>query len=158
MRERDLLALEFDKVLHLLAGCTLSNAGHDACLTLRPQVAPPLVEAESERTWQFFRLLEEHLSLPIREFPDIRPSLEWAGHIGAALEGQKLLHILDVIALSRSLATFFRRHAGDYDQLRELPAVLLTFPTLEDTLSRCLDETGQLKDEASPELRSLRRR
>jgi DNA mismatch repair protein MutS2 len=29
---------------------------------------------------------------------------------------------------------------------------------LEDTLHRCLDEAGQLKDEASPELRSLRRR
>jgi DNA mismatch repair protein MutS2 len=36
--------------------------------------------------------------------------------------------------------------------------MLLAFPSLEDTLRRCLDESGQLKDEASPELRSLRRR
>jgi DNA mismatch repair protein MutS2 len=158
MRERDLLALEFDKVLHLLAGCALSSAGHEACLELSPQTAQAVVEADSERTWQFFRLLEKHLSVPIRQFPDIRSSLEWAAHIGAALEGQKLLHILDVIALSRTLATFFRRHAGDYDQLRDLPETLLAFPSLEDTLRRCLDESGQLKDEASPELRSLRRR
>jgi DNA mismatch repair protein MutS2 len=158
MRARDLLALEFDKVLHLLAGYTLSSAGHDACLELSPRTAQTVVEADSERTWQFFRLLETHLSIPIRQFPDIRSSLEWAAHIGAALEGQKLLHILDVIALSRTLATFFRRQAGDYDQLRDLPETLLAFPSLEDTLRRCLDESGQLKDEASPELRSLRRR
>ena len=89
MRDRDLLALEFDKVLHLLAGCALSSAGHEACLTLSPQTARAAVEADSERTWQFFRLLEEHLSVPLRQFPDIRSSLEWAAHIGAALEGQK---------------------------------------------------------------------
>lgn len=158
MRERDLLALEFDKVLHLLAGCTLSSAGHEACLTLSPQTNPALVEAESERTWQFFRLLEEQLAMPIREFPDIRPSLEWAAHLGAVLEGQKLLQILDTIALSRAIATFFRRQASNYDQLRHFPDVLLTFPELEDMLRRCLDEAGLLKDEASPELRSLRRR
>jgi DNA mismatch repair protein MutS2 len=158
MRERDLLALEFDKVLHLLAGYTLSSAGHEACLELRPQTAHALVEADSERTWQFFRLLEKHLSVPLRQFPDIRPSLEWATHIGAALEGQKLLHILEVISLSRTLSTFFRRQASEYEQLCDLPETLLSFPALEDTLRRCLDESGQLKDEASPELRSLRRR
>lgn len=158
MRERDLSALEFDKVLHLLAGYTLSSAGHEACQTLTPQIDPDTVEAVSERTWQFFRLLEEHLSIPLRQFPDIRPALEWAAHVGAALEGQRLVQILDVLALSRTLATFFRRQASGYDHLRDLPETLLTFPMLEDTLQRCLEDTGQLKDEASPELRSLRRR
>src|SRR5262249_14726010 len=158
MRERDLQALEFDKVLHLLAGCTLSGAGHEACLALRPQIAVEKVEAESERTWQFFRLLEEQLTLPLRQFSDIRPSLQWAAHAGAALEGLKLLEILDVATLSRALAIFFRRQAAGYRHLMDLPEQLLSFPGLEDTLRRCLDESGRLKDEASPELRSLRRR
>ena len=158
MRERDLQALEFDKVLHLLAGCTLSGAGHEACLALRPQIAVEKVEAESERTWQFFRLLEEQLTLPLRQFSDIRPSLQWAAHAGAALEGLKLLEILDVATLSRALAIFFRRQAAGYRHLMDLPEQLLSFPGLEDTLRRCLDESGRLKDEVSPELRSLRRR
>src|SRR5215471_3842328 len=129
MRERDLLALEFDKVLHLLAGCAVSSAGHEACLSISPFTNLDEVEAASERAWQFFRLLEEQLTMPIREFPDIRPALEWAAHIGAALEGQKLLQILDVISLSRALATFFRRHVNHYDQLNHFPEVLLAFPT-----------------------------
>lgn len=158
MRERDLQALEFDKVLHLLAGCALSSAGHEACLTLRPQFVEEEVAAESERAWQFFRLLEEQLTLPLRQFPDIRSSLQWANHAGAALEGLKLLEILEVISLARALATFFRRQVGGYDRLRDLSERLLSFPELEDTLRRCLDESGRLKDEASPELRALRRR
>jgi DNA mismatch repair protein MutS2 len=158
MRERDLQALEFDKVLHLLADCATSAAGREACLALRPQTISLQVETESERAWQFFRLLEEQLTLPLREFPDIRSSLRWAAHVGAALEGLKLLEILQVVALSRALSTFFRRQAAGYDRLSDLPDQLLSFPDLEDTLRRCLDESGQLKDEASPELRALRRR
>ena len=89
MRERDLLALEFDKVLQLLADCALSSAGRAACLALKPQVAEPLVKEDSEQTWQCFRLVEEHLSLPLGPFPDIRPTCEQADHGGAVLEGQK---------------------------------------------------------------------
>lgn len=158
MRDRDLHALEFDKVLHLLADCALSSAGREACLALRPQQTKEIVEAESARTWQLFRLLEEQLSLPLRGFADIRSSLQWAAHEGASLEGLKLLEILDVIALSRTLATFFRRYTGAYPQLRTLSVHLPSFPELEETLHRCLDEGGGLKDEASPELRALRRR
>ncbi len=158
MRDQDLSTLEFDKVLHLLASHAVSSAGHEACLAIRPQTVADQVHSESERTWQFFRLLEEHLSLPLREFPDIRPALQWAAQIGAALEGLKLLEVLEVIALSRTLSTFFHRHAAAHTHLADLPTRLLTFPELEDTLRRCLDERGHLKDEASPELRSLRRR
>ena len=158
MRNRDLQALEFDKVLHLLADCALSPAGREACLALRPQTTAALVETLSERTWQFFRLLEEHLTVPLREFPDIRPTLRWAAQLGAALEGAKLLEVLEIITLSRTLSTFFRRHVEGRSHLQDLPGRLVTFTELEDILSRCLDERGALKDEASPELRALRRR
>ncbi len=158
MRTRDLLALEFDKVLSLLAACAVSPAGQEACLELRPQVSAETVETVSERTWQFFRLLEEQLTVPLREFPDIRSSLQWAAQLGAALEGVKLLEVLEIVTLSRTLSTFFRRHVEGRSHLQDLPERLVTFTELEDLLHRCLDERGGLKDEASPELRSLRRR
>ena len=157
MRERDLLALEFDKVLQLLANYALSAAGHEACLDLRPQIAESVVKEDSERTWQCFRLLEERLHLPIQSFPDIRPTFAWADHGGAALEGQPLLDILEVVTLSRTLAAFFRREVAEKDLLKGYAVRLPTFPDLEAALRRCLDENGKLKDTASPTLRSLRR-
>lgn len=158
MRPRDLHALEFDKVLSLLADCALSSAGRQACLAIQPQTSADGAIAESERTWQFFRLLDKHPTLPLREFPDIRPALQWALHAGAALDGARLLDIRAVIVLSRTLSAFLRRHADGYDHLADLPARLLAFPELEDVLHRCLDERGRLTDEASPELRAVRRR
>jgi DNA mismatch repair protein MutS2 len=127
-------------------------------LALRPQTAPERVEAESKRTRQFFHFLTACPAFPLRSFPDIRPVLPRAAPAGAALEGQKPREILDIIALSRTLATFLRDAARDYGQLVDLPTRLLAFPALEDALNRCLESNGQLKDEASPELSSLRHR
>ena len=158
MREKDIYALEFDTVLQLLADCAVSSAGRQACEVLRPQTEPDDITHASERTWQFFRLLEEQLSLPLQEFPDIRQSLQWARHVGTALEGPKLLEILSVISLSRQLSVFFRRHTDSAPLLADLPQRLSVFRELEDVLQRCLDDSGGLKDEASPDLRRLRRR
>lgn len=158
MRERDLQVLEFDKVLALLADCTLSSAGREACLALRPQTEPEKVETESERTWQFFRLSQEFPTFPHRQFPDIHLALQQAAPEGAALEGRVLLAILDVAVLSRTLLKFFLRVDQVYTQLADFSARLLIFPTLEETLRRCLTDNGALTDDASPELHALRRR
>ena len=157
MRERDLLALEFDKVLQLLADYALSSAGREACLALKPQIAEPFVEEDSERTWQCFRLVEERLSLPLGPFPDIRPTCEKADHSGVALEGQKLRDVLAVVTRARLLAGFFRRDAAAFDRLKGYADRLPALPDLEAALDRCLDENGSLKDGASATLRSLRR-
>ncbi len=157
MRERDLLALEFDKVLQLLADCALSSAGREACLALKPQIAESFVKEDSERTWQCFRLVEERLSLPLGPFPDIRSTCERAAHGGAALEGQKLRDVLAVVTRARLLATFFRRDAAGFDLLKGYADRLPALPEVEAVLHRCLDENGSLKDEASTTLHSLRR-
>ena len=157
MRERDLLALEFDKVLQLLADYALSSAGREACLALKPQIAEPFVEEDSERTWQCFRLVEERLSLPLGPFPDIRPTCEKADHSGVALEGQRLRDVLAVVTRARLLAGFFRRDAAAFDRLKGYADRLPALPDLEAALDRCLDENGSLKDGASATLRSLRR-
>ena len=157
MRERDLLALEFDKVLQLLADCALSSAGRAACLALKPQTVEPLVKEDGERTWQCFRLVEERLSLPLGSFPDIRPTCEQADHDGVVLEGQQLRDVLAVVTCARLLARFFRRDAATFDRLKGYADRLPALPDLEAALHRCLDENGGLKDEASPTLRSLRR-
>ncbi len=157
MREKDLHALEFHTLLQLLADCAVSASGREACAAIRPATDPEQIEKKSEQTWQFFRLLEEQLSLPLREFADIRPALQAAGHAGAVLEGPRLLEIQTTLAVSHQLAQFFQRHTKQAPLLADLPARLPRLPALENTLRRCLDDSGQLKDEASPTLRALRR-
>ena len=81
MRDRDLQALEFDKVLQLLAGGTLSSASREACLALRPQTTTEQVEA----VWQAAAVVPKTLldtdtrAVAARQMFDARRPPELAG-------------------------------------------------------------------------------
>lgn len=158
MRDRDLHALEFDSLLRLLADYVVSPAGKAACLALRPQTDERLVKDDSRRTWQCFRLTEVHGSLPLGSFPDIRPTLDRVGPDGVVVDGRQLVDVLAVIEAARRLARFFRDKAADSDALHGYAACLPAMPQLSTALERCLDENGNLRDAASPTLRTARRR
>ena len=158
MRDRDLHALEFDSLLRLLADHAVSPAGKGACLALRPQTDERLVKDDSLRTWECFRLTAEHGPLQIGSFPDIRPTLDRAGLDGMAVEGRYLVDVLGVVEAAQGLARFFREKAADSDTLRGYATRLPALPQLSAALGRCLDENGNLRDAASPALRTGRRR
>ena len=50
-------------------------------------------DAALERTWQCFRLLDQHGEPPLRALPDVRPHLRSAAHEGFALDGKTLVAV-----------------------------------------------------------------
>jgi DNA mismatch repair protein MutS2 len=156
MRPRDLDALELPRVLARLADFAASTAGKEACRALRPSLDPVVAEREVERTWQCFRLLEEHGEPALCAFPDVRGHLRTAAHEGYVLDGRSLVEVRVTLRCVRELGVFFRRHVREDSALADLPASLAAFPTLESTLARALDDEGVVLDEASDELAGVR--
>ena len=115
-----------------------------------------MAERQVERTWQCFRLLEEHGDPPLRSFPDVRAHLRTAAHEGFVLDGKSLVEVRTALQCVRELGAFFRRHVREGSALADLPAALTAFPTLESTLARALDDEGVVLDEASDELAAVR--
>jgi len=115
-----------------------------------------VAERALDRQWAFFRLVEIAGAPPLATFPDVRESLAVAEHEGATLTGERLLEIRTVIAQAHALRRFLRPRAHDFPALADLPEALHTFPELESALGRALDETGALRDDASPRLAELR--
>jgi DNA mismatch repair protein MutS2 len=157
MRDRDLAALEFPRVLARLADFAASEAGKEACRAMRPVADEAVAAGEVERAWQCFRLLDRQGALPSTAFPELRPHLRTAAHEGFVLDGKALLEIRNAIAAMREIGTFLRRHAEATPALDDLRARLHSFSALETTLSRCLDDDGGMRDEASDELAGIRR-
>lgn len=156
MRPRDLDVLAFPKVLDAVAAHTVSTLGADVCRALRPVLDQDAAERALDRQWAFFRLVEIAGAPPLATFPDVRESLAVAEHEGAALTGERLLEVRTVIAQAHGLRRFLRPRAHDFPALADLPEALHTFPELEAALGRALDETGTLRDDASPRLAELR--
>src|SRR5579864_3461888 len=108
MRERDLKALEFDKVIHLVTDLCASEPGREAIAQLRPSIDPGQVRRQLDATAEMVELRGHAGSIPIGEFTDQRPYLLAAARAGAILGGEALVKVRDFIVGSRHVAGFLR--------------------------------------------------
>lgn len=156
MRPRDLIALEFPGLRERLADFASSLSGKEACQRLEPVADRARAEHELSRTWQAYRLLERQGQVPLDAFPDIRAHLRSAAFEGFVLDGEALVEVRVVLAASRLVGSFLRRHSAETPALDDLRTQLRAFPAVEAPLARSLDDDGEMLDQASDELASVR--
>jgi DNA mismatch repair protein MutS2 len=158
MRDRDLRALEFDKVLHLVTSHAASDPGREAVAALRPSIDPGEVRDRLRATAEMVELREHAGSFPMREFTDQRDLLLRASRAGAMLDGASLVEVRDFVLASRTVAAFMRSRVERLPHLGTLNQNLLAPKELADALLSSLADDGEVLDDASPELKRLRTR
>src|SRR5271167_1056060 len=158
MRERDLKALEFDKVIHLVMELCASEPGRAATAELRPSVEIEEVRRRLGATAEMVELRSHAGSIPINEFVDQRPYLLAAARAGAILGGETLVKVRDFIVGSRHVGGFLRSRVERYAQVAALVHNLLAPKELADAMLGALADDGAILDDASPELKRLRSR
>src|SRR5271154_4177764 len=158
MRERDLKALEFDKVIHLVMELCASEPGRAATAELRPSVEIEEVRRRLGATAEMVELRSHAGSIPINEFVDQRPYLLAAARAGAILGGETLVKVRDFIVGSRHVGGFLRSRVERYPQVAALVHNLLAPRELADAMLGALADDGAILDDASPELKRLRSR
>ena len=108
MRERDLKALEFDKVVGLVAHLAVSEPGRRAIVAARPATDPYTVRERLRATAELVDLRAHSGSIPIDEFDDQRPHLMGAAPEDAVLNGPSLVRIRDFVVAARTAEAFLR--------------------------------------------------
>src|SRR5277367_5727251 len=117
MRERDLKALEFDKVIHLVMELCASEPGREATAGLRPSIDTGEVRERLAASAEMVELRAHAGSIPIDEFVDQRPYLLAAARSGAILGGDTLVKVRDFIVGSRHVGGFLRSRVERYPQV-----------------------------------------
>ena len=158
MRERDLKALEFDKVIHLVMDLCASDPAREATAELRPSIEPAEVQRRLTATAEMVELRSHAGSIPISEFSDQRPYLLAAARSGAILGGEALVKVRDFIVGSRHVSGFLRSRVERFPHVAALVHNLLAPKELADAMLSALADDGTILDDASPELRRLRSR
>ena len=158
MRERDLKALEFDKVIHLVMDLCASEPGREATAELRPSIDPAEVQRRLTATAEMVELRSHAGSIPISEFTDQRPYLLAAARAGAILGGEALVKVRDFIVGSRHVSGFLRSRVERFPRVAALVQNLLAPKELADAMLTALADDGTILDDASPELKRLRSR
>ncbi len=151
------LALELPALLQLVAHSAACDLGRQRIRKLRPSARILELERRRGHYAEAHRLLGAGPLVPPCEHP-FRPLLRAIEDGGRSLAGRDLVEIARLLAISSAAAG---RIADADPELKKLPALTLGLPSstdLERTLRRTFDPRGEIRENATPRLASLRAR
>ena len=155
IQEKALKTIEFDKVLTLMSAYAASAAGKARCLALKPQEDLDQIKKNLKITTEAQKAYSmSGNSLPIGEIPDLSEA-------GGKLKNKLTLgvdEIRDVFAIlttGRLTKAFLNRFAPEESLLAGFVEALFSSPELESAVEEVFDSKFEVKETASPELKSL---
>jgi DNA mismatch repair protein MutS2 len=157
MDKHTIQVLEFDKVLNLLGRFASTEAGRERILSLRPLSDESEVKARMSMISEMKTLHEWNKNPSVGGFHDVTDALARAKVPGAVLDPGSLLHIGETARVSGGLRHFFSEHREDASYLWNLASSIANIKDLERAIDKAIDEDTNVRDDASPGLRRIRR-
>ncbi|MDQ3346471.1 MAG: Smr/MutS family protein [Acidobacteriota bacterium] len=152
-----LRALEFDRIVHAVRRFALTPTGAARLARLEPLVEPAAVSAALDATAEAARFLDDN-ALGLQAPEDLETLLESLSVEGRALEAGHLLALASFLASVDSACAAIRRGRGAFPLLRVISDRAASFEREIADVRGKIDPAGEVLDEASPELRSIRER
>lgn len=153
--EKTFRTLEWDKILDKLKSFAQSEIGKSRCADTPVYNEFNRINHSLMLTSEAKLLLESLIYPPIDYIADIKELMD-ISLTGASLDGEELIAIARTIRTSRLLKSFFARYAEETPLLKQEFENLFENKFIEDEILQTFDESGEVLDSASPELKSLR--
>ncbi len=157
MNIRGLETLEFPKIINILEKKASTTMGKELVHNLLPSDQLHIVNKTQAETREGLEVIRLKGGLPLGGIKDIRPAikrLELAGDLTI----EQLSAISNTIyggkKLKRFIINFDKREIVPI--LSELANQIEDLTEIEEKINSCIDEHGEIKDLASPELRNIR--
>ncbi len=149
----------FDHVRQLLITACQSTLGREKVDELTFLTDYDTLVVLLDRSQEYLNLLNSDQTLPDCHFHDARPSLRKARVEGAWLDESAVFNLRKSLVSIELLVRFFSREemVGPYPRLVDLTSEVPVFPDVIKRADAILTPTGELKDNASPELAAIRR-
>ncbi len=155
-REGDVQALEFDVVLRLVSSLARTEPGRRAIEQLTPARQESSVARLLEETSEAWAFRLRHGKLPLAGIVEISPILAALQSAGGAASPQEFRPILAVVRASEAVRRALAK--ADSPHLLARRDRLPQFDSLLDRARKLFAQDGSVRDDASPELLTLRTR
>src|SRR5574344_893708 len=160
----------FDEIRALLKERCLCTLGKEMVDNMTFSCDPDEINEWFEQVREFRRLQEDADDFPLQYFFDVRASVARIRLEGTHLEENELFDLRRSLDTICNIVNYLNRsddgetnEEGEteriypYPALHKLAADVLTFPQLVMRIDQILDKFGKIKDNASPELATIRR-
>ena len=153
-----LRALEFDRIVSVVAGLAVTPTGQDRLAELQPLTDAGAVIAAQKATSEGTRFLVDHPGFPLRAPSDLDAILDALGVDGRALESLRLLGLADYLESIEHSRAAIKNASGTFPILGSLVEQIASFKGEIADVRRKIDPSGEVADNASPALASIRDR
>ncbi len=149
--------LEFPKVKNYIKKYAISEIAREKLDKLTPSSNISDIQYKLNLISELKRLLETDDPLPLYGFSDIRNIISKAAIQDSILQSNELLSIYNVLKVIRNIHQYFTRKQNTYPLLNQLISLININKILEYNIGKVIDENGLIRDDASNELKKLRR-
>lgn len=156
MRTKAIQVLEYNKIIAKLEEQAGSEMAKKIISELKPFHEVPLIRDMLTETTEAVSLIVHKGPLPLGGFYDIEDSLHLARK-GGSLTMKQLLQVLYNLSLARRVTTFLKSDLPPLPIIQSIGEVIAVHKSLEDEIDRCILSEDEMSDNASPDLKRIRR-
>ena len=156
MKSKALKTLEYNKIIELLSAQATSKPAKEQLLKLQPMTNIGDIKDALAETSEAVRVIMLKGSAPLGQIYDIEDSLYFARK-GGSLTMRQLLQVLYNLKVTSNVISFLKSDLPPMPILDSIREVLVTFPRLVENIDRCILSEDEMSDNASPELKNIRR-
>jgi DNA mismatch repair protein MutS2 len=152
-----LRALEFDRIVHAVGGFAQTPMGGARLAGMQPMVEPQAVSAALDATAETVRFLTDN-QITLQAPPELDVVLRALDVQGRPLEPFELLALAAFLTSVDVTAAQVRRARASFPTLRRIADTTASFQREINEVRRAIDPAGEVVDDASPELKTIRER
>ena len=151
--------IEFNKIRDLLNHHCLSTLGREKVEDMQFSSDYDLINKHLSQVDEFVHILQEEDSFPQDNFYDVRPILRRVRAAGSWIEQSALSELNKSLKTIAAIVKFFaddEEKQERYPFLHELSQDIFISKEISRKIEQIIDDFGQIRDNASPKLRSIR--
>jgi DNA mismatch repair protein MutS2 len=152
------IKIGFDTIRTLLNKHCISSLGEEKVSEMAFSYSIKTISTQLKQTNELLTLLNEYDSFPTDAYFDIRPYLFRIKVEGTYLQETELFELYRSLITIHHIVQFIQqKDAKRFEELHLLAKDVLLFPEICKQIDAILTKFGRIKDNASPELASIRR-
>ncbi len=150
--------LGFDQIRKATLDLTQSVRSEELLEALAPSSNPKRVELLTSQTKEMLEVIASPDPFPLGEFPEVRDYLSSAKAEGSIIPLPAFVDILKICAIARNVKKYFKSRSEHLPNMIKVSEGLIPMKELEESIKEKITEYGELRDDASPELKAIRKK
>lgn len=152
--------IEFFRIRHLLENLCLSTLGREKVEVMHFSAVYEDIITNLSQTDEFVQILQGEDAFPADNFYDVRSALKRIRIEHSWIEQSSLVELLKSLRTINSIVAFFKKYESEsslYPYLIKLSENVYTSPQIVKAIEKIIDEFGQIRDNASAQLATIRK-